>query len=58
MIKDKKNKAQEGEAAFAVCMALMNVLILAAIGGIIRLMFLVLNEFSSIDVILQGRFLP
>ncbi len=58
MIKEKKNITQENEAAFAVCMALINFLILAVVGAVILLMFLVINETSSIDAILHGRFLP
>ena len=54
----KENKTQESEMAFLVCMALMNILILAAIGGFVRLMFLVINETSSINTIVHGKFLP
>lgn len=55
--KDKKN-ACETETACALAMFLMNVLILAAIGGVAWLAHTAAAENESLNAILRGGFLP
>lgn len=58
MIERKRSEIEESTATFAVCIALVNFLILSIIGGFCWLAFFAINETASINAIIQGKFLP